>query len=51
MLGLRDHKGNADEKRPRFGPLKLAYLEALIRAADMRASKGADDKAKKAVQL
>jgi CRISPR-associated endonuclease/helicase Cas3 len=37
MLLLRDH---AD-----FGPLKLAYLEALLRAADMRASKKADEKA------
>lgn len=39
MLKLRD---SAD-----FGPLKLAYLEALIRAADMRASKAADAKTKK----
>jgi CRISPR-associated endonuclease/helicase Cas3 len=31
---------------PDFGPLKLAYLEALLRAADMRASKKADEKAK-----
>jgi CRISPR-associated endonuclease/helicase Cas3 len=38
MLVLRNH---AD-----FGPLKLAYLEALLRAADMRASKKADEKAK-----
>jgi CRISPR-associated endonuclease/helicase Cas3 len=37
MLLLRDH--------PDFGPLKLAYLEALLRAADMRASKKADEKA------
>jgi CRISPR-associated endonuclease/helicase Cas3 len=36
-LWLRDH--------PDFGPLKLAYLEALLRAADMRASKKADEKA------
>jgi CRISPR-associated endonuclease/helicase Cas3 len=39
MLKLRDSA--------EFGPLKLAYLEALIRAADMRASKAADDKTKK----
>jgi CRISPR-associated endonuclease/helicase Cas3 len=32
MLGLRDHK--------EFGPLKLSYLEAVLRAADIRASKG-----------
>jgi CRISPR-associated endonuclease/helicase Cas3 len=38
MLGLREHK--------EFGPLKLAYLETVLRAADMRASKAADDKAK-----
>src|SRR5207244_1573419 len=37
MLLLRDN--------PDFGPLKLAYLEALLRAADMRASKKADEKA------
>ena len=36
MLGLRDHK--------EFGPLKLAYLETVLRAADIRASKAADDK-------
>ena len=42
MLGLRDHK--------EFGPLKLAYLETVLRAADIRASKAADDKAK-GVQL
>ncbi len=42
MLGLRDHRD--------FGPLKLAYLEAVLRAADIRASKAADDKAK-GVQL
>jgi CRISPR-associated endonuclease/helicase Cas3 len=36
MLRLRDH--------PDFGPLKLAYLEAVLRAADMRASKKADQK-------
>ena len=40
MLKLRD---NAE-----FGPLKLAYLEALIRAADMRASKAVDEKTKPA---
>jgi CRISPR-associated endonuclease/helicase Cas3 len=34
---LRDH--------PEFGPLKLAYMEALLRAADMRASKKADERA------
>lgn len=39
MLELRDHCD--------FGPVKLAYLEALLRAADMRASKVVDDKAKK----
>ena len=38
MLGLRDHK--------EFGPLKLAYLETVLCAADIRASKSADDKAK-----
>ena len=48
VLRLRDDKAKADDIAPRFGPLKLAYLEALIRAADMRASKAADDKAKKA---
>jgi CRISPR-associated endonuclease/helicase Cas3 len=37
MLGLRDHK--------EFGPLKLAYLESLLRAADVRASKVADQRA------
>jgi CRISPR-associated endonuclease/helicase Cas3 len=37
MLFLRDH--------PDFGPLRLAYLEALLRAADMCASKKADEKA------
>jgi CRISPR-associated endonuclease/helicase Cas3 len=31
ILRLRDHR--------EFGPLRLAYLEALLRAADMRASK------------
>jgi CRISPR-associated endonuclease/helicase Cas3 len=40
MLGLRDHM--------EFGPLKLAYLETVLRAADIRASKTADEKAKKA---
>jgi CRISPR-associated endonuclease/helicase Cas3 len=48
MLGLRDDKANPEDKQPRFGPLKLAYLEALLRAADMCASKAADEKAKKA---
>lgn len=38
MLKLRDSE--------EFGPLRLAYLEALIRAADMRASKVADERAK-----
>ena len=38
MLGLRDHKD--------LGPLRLAYLETVLRAADMRASKAADEKAK-----
>jgi CRISPR-associated endonuclease/helicase Cas3 len=37
MLKLRDH--------PDFGPMRLAYLEALVRAADMRASEEADTKA------
>lgn len=39
MLRLRDSK--------EFGPLRLAYLEVLIRAADIRASKAADAQAKK----
>lgn len=39
VLKLRDSKG--------VGPLRLAYLEALIRAADMRASKTADERAQK----
>ncbi len=38
MLGLRDHR--------EFGPLRLAYLETLLRAADMRASKAVDEKTK-----
>lgn len=38
MLGLRDH--------PNLGPLRLCYLETLLRAADIRASKAADKKAK-----
>jgi CRISPR-associated endonuclease/helicase Cas3 len=38
VLKLRDSK--------EFGPLRLAYLESLIRAADMRASKAADERAK-----
>ncbi|HBI43803.1 MAG TPA: CRISPR-associated helicase Cas3' [Planctomycetales bacterium] len=38
MLGLRDHK--------EFGPLRLAYLETVLRAADIRASKAADGRAK-----
>jgi CRISPR-associated endonuclease/helicase Cas3 len=38
MLGLRD--------REELGPLRLAYLESLLRAADIRASKSADDQAK-----
>jgi CRISPR-associated endonuclease/helicase Cas3 len=37
MLFLRDH--------PEIGPLRLVYLEAMLRAADMRASKNADEKA------
>jgi CRISPR-associated endonuclease/helicase Cas3 len=45
MLRLRDDKSNDHARR--FGPLKLAYLEALIRAADIRASKTADEKARK----
>ncbi len=47
ILGLRDDKENPDDKQPRFGPLKLAYLEALLRAADIRASKAEDEKAQK----
>jgi CRISPR-associated endonuclease/helicase Cas3 len=43
MLGLRDHRD--------LGPLKLAYLEALLRAADMRASKLVDEKAKKSKRV
>lgn len=39
MLELRDHRD--------FGPTRMAYLEALLRAADMRASKSADEKARK----
>ena len=39
MLGLRDH--------PDVGPLRLAFLEAAVRAADMRASKSADEKARR----
>lgn len=39
VLKLRDSK--------ELGPLRIAYLEALIRAADMRASKAADERAKK----
>ena len=38
MLGLRDRK--------ELGPLRLAYLESVLRVADMRASKAADDQAK-----
>jgi CRISPR-associated endonuclease/helicase Cas3 len=38
MLNLRDCQ--------EIGPLRLAYLEALIRAADMRASKIADERTK-----
>lgn len=38
MLALRDHK--------EFGPLRLAYLETVLRAADIRASRAADDKTK-----
>ncbi len=38
VLGLRNGK--------ELGPFRLAYLEALIRAADMRASKAADERAK-----
>jgi len=39
MLGLRDH--------PDIGPLKLAFLEAIIRASDMQASIKADKKARR----
>ncbi|WP_063607972.1 CRISPR-associated helicase/endonuclease Cas3 [Zavarzinella formosa] len=42
MLGLRDNT--------EFGPLRLAYLEALVRAADIRASKKADEEAEKKAQ-
>ena len=38
VLKLRDHA--------EFGPLRLAYLEAVLRAADMRASKAANLRAK-----
>jgi CRISPR-associated endonuclease/helicase Cas3 len=38
MLGLREQK--------ECGPLKLAYLEAVLRAADIAASKAADAKAR-----
>ncbi len=38
MLGLRD--------RPDIGPLRMAFLEAVVRACDMRASKKADQKAR-----
>ena len=38
MLGLRDRK--------EMGPLRLAYLESVLRAADIRASRAADDRAK-----
>jgi CRISPR-associated endonuclease/helicase Cas3 len=44
-LRLRDERG-ANETQPRIGPIKMAYLEVVLRAADMRASKAADDKAK-----
>ncbi|AMV26282.1 Putative CRISPR-associated nuclease/helicase Cas3 [Gemmata sp. SH-PL17] len=47
VLRLRDDKAKPEDTAPRFGPLKLAYLESLIRVADMRASKAADEKAKK----
>jgi CRISPR-associated endonuclease/helicase Cas3 len=39
MLKLRDNM--------EFGPLRLAYLEAIVRAADMRASKAADERSTK----
>lgn len=39
MLGLRDHG--------EFGPFKLAYLEALLRAADVRASGNGERRAKR----
>ena len=38
ILDLRDHK--------EFGPLRLVYLETVLRAADIRASKDAEDRAK-----
>jgi len=38
MLGLRNHE--------EFGPLKLAYLEAVLRAADVRASRNAEGRAR-----
>jgi CRISPR-associated endonuclease/helicase Cas3 len=39
VFKLRDSK--------ELGPLRLAYLEAMVRAADMRASKAANERAKK----
>jgi CRISPR-associated endonuclease/helicase Cas3 len=39
VLGLRDS--------PDFGPFKLAFLEAVLRAADIRASAKADQKARR----
>ncbi len=39
ILGLRDH--------PDIGPLRLAFLEAVIRACDMRASKKADQRSRR----
>jgi CRISPR-associated endonuclease/helicase Cas3 len=50
-LGLRDDKEKPDGARPRFGPLKLAYLEAVLRGADIRASKASDEEAKKAKEV
>ncbi len=47
-VGLRDDREGPNDEQPRFGPLKLAYLEAVLRAADIRASKCADEKATKA---
>jgi CRISPR-associated endonuclease/helicase Cas3 len=44
MLSLRDsHRGHATQEDS-FGPFKLAFLEAILRAADMRASKAAEQR-------
>jgi CRISPR-associated endonuclease/helicase Cas3 len=46
ILSLRDGQGQPGDKHPRYGPIKLAYLEAVLRAADMRVSEAADKRAK-----